>query len=67
MLILTRRAGESLQIGADVKVTILRITGNQVRVGICAPKGIAVDREEVHQRKHGEATSVFHPTRQGAL
>jgi len=50
MLILTRRAGESVNIGEEVKVTVLGVKGNQVRVGIVAPKDIGVHREEVYDR-----------------
>jgi carbon storage regulator len=50
MLILTRRVGESLKVGEDVTVTVLGIKGNQVRVGIAAPKTVAVHREEIFER-----------------
>ena len=50
MLILTRRVGESLMIGDDVNVTVLGIRGNQVRLGVDAPKDVAVHREEIYER-----------------
>jgi carbon storage regulator len=50
MLILTRRIGETLRIGDDVSVSVLEVHGNQVRLGISAPKTVAVHREEIYQR-----------------
>ena len=50
MLILTRRVGETLMIGDSVSVTVLGVKGNQVRIGINAPKDVAVHREEIFQR-----------------
>jgi carbon storage regulator len=50
MLILTRRVGESLMIGDDVTITVLGVKGNQVRIGVKAPKEVAVHREEILDR-----------------
>ncbi|MBF0188662.1 MAG: carbon storage regulator CsrA [Magnetococcales bacterium] len=50
MLILTRRVGESLNIGDDIKITLLGIKGNQVRIGIDAPRDVEVHREEIYDK-----------------
>ncbi len=54
MLILSRKAGEKLMIGDNVELTILGIKGNQVRVGVSAPKDVPVHREEVYLRIQSE-------------
>jgi len=54
MLILTRKVGESLMIGAEVTVTVMGIKGNQVRIGINAPKDVEVHREEIYDRVQAE-------------
>ncbi len=57
MLILTRRAGETVMIGTDVTITVLGVKGNQVRIGINAPKDVAVHREEIYERIQSEKAS----------
>lgn len=54
MLVLSRRLGETLIIGDDIKITVLGISGNQVRLGIAAPKNVSVHREEVYRRIQDE-------------
>jgi carbon storage regulator len=59
MLILTRRVGETLRIGDDVSLTVLAIHGNQVRIGINAPKTVPVHREEIYNRIEEERKAAI--------
>ena len=65
MLILTRRVGETVMIGDEVTVVVLGVKGNQVRMGITAPRTVAVHREEIFERikreEHDEGTSTGEP------
>ncbi|MBT4523123.1 MAG: carbon storage regulator CsrA [Halieaceae bacterium] len=59
MLILTRRVGESLMVGDEITVTVLGVKGNQVRIGVDAPRDVAVHREEIYKRiQDGDEGSV---------
>tara|TARA_R110002094_G_scaffold43283_3_gene55456 strand:- start:6377 stop:6577 length:201 start_codon:yes stop_codon:yes gene_type:complete len=59
MLILTRRVGESLMVGDDITITVLGVKGNQVRIGVNAPKDVAVHREEIYNRiQEGDVEAV---------
>lgn len=63
MLILTRRVGETLMIGDNVTVTVLRVKGNQVRLGVNAPKDVSVHREEIFERiQQEDADESVEPT-----
>lgn len=66
MLILTRRVGETVMIGNDVTVTVLGVKGNQVRIGVNAPRDVAVHREEIFERiKREEQESGAQPAHGG--
>ena len=65
MLVLSRRIGETVLIGHDVRIVILGVRGYQVRVGISAPKSVVVHREEIYQRIKREAESAA--TEEGSL
>jgi len=54
MLILTRRVGETLNIGDEITVTVLNVKGNQVRIGVNAPKDVTVHREEIYEKVQQE-------------
>lgn len=58
MLILTRRVGETVMIGDDVTVTVLGVKGNQVRLGVNAPRDVAVHRQEIYDRIRDEDTET---------
>jgi len=63
MLILTRRVGETLIIGDNVTVTVLGVRGNQVRIGVNAPKEVTVHREEIYERNQKEKDGDSSPQR----
>lgn len=67
MLILTRKTGEKVMIGDDVELTVLGIKGNQVRVGVDAPKEISVHREEVYLRIQNEKQAESSPEEEDAF
>jgi len=57
MLILTRRPQEAIRVGSEVTITVLGVEGGKVRIGITAPRHIAIDRQEIYDRKHREETA----------
>jgi carbon storage regulator len=68
MLILTRRVGETVMVGDDVTITVFGVKGNQMRVGINAPKHIAVHREEIYERiKAAKLTNITQPIERDLL
>jgi len=60
MLVLTRRTGETLRIGDAIEVTVMAVNGSQVRIGIKAPRDVAVDREEIAERKRRDRENAAH-------
>jgi carbon storage regulator len=62
MLILSRRAGESVMVGDEVTVTVLGVRGTQIRLGFAAPKEVAVHREEVYQRIRADRSTNAYPS-----
>ena len=65
MLILTRKVGETVVIGDDVDITVLGVKGNQVRLGVKAPREVSVHREEIYRRINGEAGKSKTPSSNG--
>jgi|HubBroStandDraft_4_1064222.scaffolds.fasta_scaffold158703_3 carbon storage regulator len=65
MLILTRRVTEEIRVGDDIVIAVLGISGNSVRIGVEAPKHVAVDRQEVYERKRRESPLGMSRLRKG--
>jgi carbon storage regulator len=65
MLVLTRRVGEAVRVGEDILVTIVSLKGKEIRIGISAPKDLAVHREEIYERirQSGAGTATAAPSR----
>jgi carbon storage regulator len=61
MLVLTRRAGEEIVINGNIRVTVVSIQGDRVRIGIAAPSSVVVDRAEIHERRKHSPEKVPHP------
>ena len=65
MLILTRRTGETIRVGDDIAITVLGVKGNQVRIGVAAPKDVTVHREEIWNRVQEEQREYTHTRQPG--
>jgi carbon storage regulator len=63
MLVLTRRPGEEIVIDGDIRVTIVSVRGDRIRIGIAAPPSVVVDRQEIHERRKHHLEEVPHPCR----
>ncbi|MGH7226960.1 MAG: carbon storage regulator [Gemmataceae bacterium] len=61
MLVLTRRAGEEIVIDGNIRITVVSVKGDRVRIGIEAPPSVVVDRSEIHQRRQHSPEDVPHP------
>jgi carbon storage regulator len=61
MLVLTRRPGEEIVIDGDIRVTVVSVKGDRIRLGIDAPRSVVVDRQEIHERRRLRQTGVPHP------
>jgi carbon storage regulator len=61
MLVLTRRPGEQIVIGGNIRITVVSVKGDRVRIGIEAPPTVLVDREEIHTRRQHSPNQVPHP------
>lgn len=66
MLVLTRRVGEEIVVGGNIRITVVSVKGNRVRIGVTAPESVRVDRKEVHDRR-AEFGSELDETRNGYL
>lgn len=61
MLVLTRRPGEEIVIGGNIRITVVSVKGDRIRIGIEAPPSVVVDRQEIHERRQHSPDQVPHP------
>jgi carbon storage regulator len=54
MLVLSRKIGQEIVIGNDIRITVVAMQGENVRIGVTAPKGVVVDRQEIHEKRNGQ-------------